>query len=155
MQHLLFLCSGNYYRSRFAEEYFNGKATEKNILWQAESKGLKRDLSETATGNIGPIAWQTIKFLIADEISAQHAGRYPQAVQTADFEAYHHIIAVCEREHRPMIDSWFPHHSDKVTYWQIDDIDVAEPETAIALLKVELDKLLIEMSQIEQADEFY
>jgi protein-tyrosine phosphatase len=37
---VLFLCTANYYRSRFAEFYFNSIAAAAGLPWQAESRGL-------------------------------------------------------------------------------------------------------------------
>ena len=37
---VLFLCTGNYYRSRFAEEYFNHLSLANGSPWRAESRGL-------------------------------------------------------------------------------------------------------------------
>jgi len=38
-QTVLFLCTGNYYRSRFAEFLFNALAAEAGVDWVAESAG--------------------------------------------------------------------------------------------------------------------
>ena len=37
---LLFICTGNYYRSRFAEMLFNTLAREGHLQWIAESRGI-------------------------------------------------------------------------------------------------------------------
>ena len=39
---VLFLCTCNYYRSRFAEIVFNHKARKAGLDWQATSRGLAR-----------------------------------------------------------------------------------------------------------------
>ena len=36
---LLFLCTGNYYRSRYAEETFNFQAKRDRLCWTAFSRG--------------------------------------------------------------------------------------------------------------------
>jgi hypothetical protein len=42
---ILFLCTGNYYRSRYAEELFNHLAKVKGHSWRAFSRGAaERDL---------------------------------------------------------------------------------------------------------------
>src|SRR5260370_39303693 len=37
---VLFLCTGNYYRSRFAEVLFNSVAAKMGLPWRASSRGL-------------------------------------------------------------------------------------------------------------------
>ena len=39
-QIVLFLCTGNYYRSRFAEAVFNSVAARMGLSWRASSRGL-------------------------------------------------------------------------------------------------------------------
>jgi protein-tyrosine phosphatase len=51
MPTVLFLCSGNYYRSRFAEVYFNRLAEQQPSAWRADSRGLALD-----PANPGPIS---------------------------------------------------------------------------------------------------
>ena len=53
-QTVLFLCTGNFYRSRFAEIYFIWLAGREKICWQADSRGLALD-----PNNIGPISIHT------------------------------------------------------------------------------------------------
>ena len=48
---ILFVCSGNYYRSRFAEAVFNHEATRRNLPWRAFSRGLAIYLVD---GDISP-----------------------------------------------------------------------------------------------------
>ena len=52
-QLLLFLCTGNYYRSRFVELLFNHQATRAALSWRAESRGIALDLG---VNNRGPIS---------------------------------------------------------------------------------------------------
>jgi hypothetical protein len=53
MKVVLFLCTGNYYRSRFVEEMFNFLAPVKCPGWTAVSRGIALDLG---INNVGPIA---------------------------------------------------------------------------------------------------
>src|SRR5271165_5168046 len=50
MQVVLFLCTGNYYRSRFAEEMFNFLAPVKCPGWTAVSRGIAVDLGISKLG---------------------------------------------------------------------------------------------------------
>jgi protein-tyrosine phosphatase len=40
MKTVLFLCSGNYYRSRSAEHFFNWHARYERLKWRADSRGI-------------------------------------------------------------------------------------------------------------------
>src|SRR5438876_5201878 len=57
---ILFLCTGNYYRSRFAESLFNAVAGQMRVPWRASSRGLAL---ERGTGNVGPMAVSAIDAL--------------------------------------------------------------------------------------------
>jgi protein-tyrosine phosphatase len=57
---VLFLCTGNYYRSRFAEILFNAVADKMGLPWQASSRGLAL---ERGVNNVGPMASTAIKTL--------------------------------------------------------------------------------------------
>src|SRR4051812_49853681 len=50
---VLFLCTGNYYRSRFAEALFNSVAVRMGLPWRASSRGLAL---ERGAGNVGAMA---------------------------------------------------------------------------------------------------
>src|SRR5262249_57225544 len=50
---VLFLCTGNYYRSRFAEALFNSVAGRMGLPWRASSRGLAL---ERGVNNVGPMA---------------------------------------------------------------------------------------------------
>ena len=50
---LLFVCTGNYYRSRFAEHLFNALAAQAGLPWRAESRGLA---IEFGAHNVGPMS---------------------------------------------------------------------------------------------------
>jgi low molecular weight protein-tyrosine phosphatase len=57
---VLFLCTGNYYRSRFAEILFNSVAGKMGLPWRASSRGLAL---ERGVNNVGPMAAAAVKAL--------------------------------------------------------------------------------------------
>ena len=72
---ILFLCTGNYYRSRFAEILFNDAARKFGMSWTATSKGLAL---ERGVNNVGPIAPSAIEALEGLGIRSAECGRSPQ-----------------------------------------------------------------------------
>lgn len=127
---VLFLCTGNYYRSRYAEILFNKLARERNLDWVADSRGLRIEPL-----NPGPISRFTLAALTELGIHLEEPIRYPIPVLARDFASSHHVVAVKEVEHRPMIQQSFPEWLDRVEFWTVDDIDYAEPEIAIPELR--------------------
>lgn len=127
---VLFLCTGNYYRSRFAEILFNWTAQLQGLDWAADSRGLRLEPL-----NPGPISRFTLHGLKELGIAVTEPIRYPQPVTLIDFQAADHVVAVKEVEHRPMIVSAFPDWADRVEFWKVDDVDYAGPEVALPELR--------------------
>jgi protein-tyrosine phosphatase len=124
-QRLLFICSGNYYRSRYAEILFNHLAQLHALPWRADSRGFR-----LSPGNVGPISQYTAAACQRQGLPLD-AARMPQVLTEADLEMADRIIALKEAEHRPMMRERFPQWEDRVEFWAIHDIDCAPPETAL------------------------
>lgn len=138
MKTILFLCSGNYYRSRFAEIVFQMLAEDAEIGWNAFSRGLA--LSAGNVGRISPYALTALGeygYHIPDNLD------FPQDVTEADFAAADLIIAVKETEHRPLMAQRFPDWEDEVEYWEIHDLDVSSAEESLPQLE-KMVELLVE-----------
>ena len=81
---ILFLCTGNYYRSRFAEVLFVSVARKMGLPWNASSRGLAL---ERGVNNVGPMASAAIKTLEGMGIrDAERCGRFPAQVTMDDLE---------------------------------------------------------------------
>jgi low molecular weight protein-tyrosine phosphatase len=130
MKRVLFLCSGNYYRSRFAEIVFNWHAEKQVGGWRADSRGLALD-----PRNPGPISSHTMAFLRKRGISSSACERMPMEVCDEDFAAAVLIVAVKEAEHRPLIERRFAKWGQQVEYWNVHDVDCAPPREAIPQLE--------------------
>ena len=122
-QGVLFLCTGNYYRSRTAEELFNFYAQRRSLPWRADSKGLKEDMG--VLGNIGTISHLAANFLNGLEIPITGFQRAPISVMSSDFSQFQKIICLDKSEHRPMMENRFPEFADQVEYWEMPDVDFA------------------------------
>jgi protein-tyrosine phosphatase len=140
MQKVLFLCTGNYYRSRFSEEYFNHFAIKDGLQWRADSMGIQRDF--TGNGNVGPIAQNTLNKLASLGIEARAASRMPRHVQESDFQLFDRVIAVSRDEHEPMLNDIWDMRDKDVEFFDVEDLHIEGPETALPRLILRLDNLL-------------
>jgi len=142
MKTVLFLCTGNYYRSRYAEILFNWKAKESGSAWHADSRGLDPDPL-----NPGPMSRDTMAALRTLGIPFENHLRFPLLVTDADFEGAHHVVAVKEAEHRPMIQRNFPRWLERVEFWHVHDLDCCGPDEAIPHLDREVAALAKRLDQ--------
>lgn len=116
---VLFLCTGNYYRSRFAEALFNAVAGRMGLPWRATSRGLAL---ERGVNNVGPMATSAIRALEALGACAGEAcARLPVQVTTDDLERADRVVALKQDEHRPLLHERFPAWAEKVEFWHVDD----------------------------------
>ena len=122
---VLFLCSGNYYRSRFAEAVFNHHAANRGLGWRAFSRGLAIYLVD---GDLSP---HTEDALAERGIERAMTGGTRQALAEEDLRRADRVIALKEAEHRPMMRIQFPGWADRIEYWTVHDLDAAGPEEAL------------------------
>ena len=133
---LLFLCTGNYYRSRFAEYYVRHRALQLGLDCSVDSRGLG-----LTSQNVGPLSSYTIAECQRLEISYQPC-RVPSALCGWDLEQADHTIALKEAEHRPLMQQLFPDWESRISYWQVHDLDCATPAESLPHLRRLLDELI-------------
>jgi protein-tyrosine phosphatase len=134
---VLFLCSGNYYRSRFAELVFNHLAAARGLHWRAESRGFRLNAS-----NVGPISPHARDALLAAGIPLETTLRFPLAATEQELLAARLVVALDEAEHRPMMCIWFPQWIDRVEYWNIRDVHWTDPSEALPALRAGVERLI-------------
>jgi protein-tyrosine phosphatase len=140
MKHkVLFLCTGNYYRSRFAEILFNTLAAQFDLNWSAFSRALA---IEKGTCNIGPISPHTRAACKARDIPIPVPTPFPRGVAADDFESAARVIALKEAEHRVYLSERFPNWLDQVEFWHVHDLDAAAPEDACAQIEKHVTELV-------------
>src|SRR5947207_15432397 len=116
---VLFLCTGNYYRSRFAEALFNSVAGKMGLSWRATSRGLAL---ERRVNNVGPMAVVAIDALKSMGVcTGDDCARAPAQMTPADLEVADRIVALKPAEHQPVLRERFPTWAEKVEFWHVDD----------------------------------
>lgn len=142
---VLFLCTGNYYRSRYAEALFNHLAKQAGLDAHAISRGLKIDM----TGLVGSVSKYTVEAAAARGIHLDL--RMPIPLTYGDLQTSNLVIALKDEEHRPMIDASFPGWSSRAVFWNIHDIDDASPDVALRELEANVRKLLRQLHDLNIA----
>lgn len=146
-QQVLFLCTGNYYRSRFAEELFNHIAFQHKLLWCATSRGLYYSFPHP--NNEGTISTHTLKHLHKLGITPLEPTRKPSRVTEEDLLKASRIIAIDESEHRTIIESDFSAWCTEIEYWSIHDLDRSTIIEALTALEQAVKKLIDSLDSSE------
>jgi protein-tyrosine phosphatase len=143
---VIFICTANFYRSRFSENLFNALAEERGLRWRATSRGLKTWMVKDE----GPLSDLTAYRLTALGIPFD-CERFPIQLTEADLENADLVIAVKEAEHRAMLQEQFPEWADRIEYWAVDDLDCATADESLpaceACIEALADRLLAEQEQ--------
>jgi len=140
MKTLLFLCTGNYYRSRFAELYFRHLCAAHSLDWQVDSRGLALEPQ-----NIGLSHYTQQECLRLGVSTEPH--REPIPLSLNDLVKSDLTIAVKETEHRPLMRRKFPDWEHKVVYWEVHDLDVEPASKALPELRAHVESLLRQLQQ--------
>ena len=140
---VLFLCTGNYYRSRFAEHFFNEQAERRQLAWQATSRGLQPSLE-----NLGFMSKHALDRLRSLGMAPREPLRLPMDLESTDLMAAELTIAMNEVEHRPLMAARFPEWTERVRYWKIYDLDVADADSGLAAIENAVLALLDELSAL-------
>jgi protein-tyrosine phosphatase len=127
---VLFICTGNYYRSRFAEAVFNHYAEEQGLRWRAFSRGLAIHLVPEGS-SLSP---QTHEHLAARKIDLRHTAPDPKQLSDDDLARSRMIIALKDDEHRPMMRKMFPEWEERVIYWNVGDQPMVSPEEGLGAI---------------------
>lgn len=141
---VVFICTANYYRSRFSEHFFNALAEERGLRWRATSRGLKTWM----VSNEGPVSDLTAYRLTARGIPFD-CERFPMQLTEADLENADLVIAVKEAEHRAMMEEQFPEWTDRIEYWAVDDLDCATADESLPVCEACIEALVDRLAVAE------
>jgi len=139
MPRILFICTANYYRSRFAEAVFNHLAHRRGIDWTAFSRGF---IPEEAPDGLSPHAANGLRLV---GVSEEFLPKEKKALAEEDFEHADRIIALKKDEHEPMVMERFPAYADRFVYWDVGDLPLVSPPQAMLSIKENIERLLDEL----------
>ncbi len=135
-QSVLFLCTGNFYRSRYAEAWFNYHAPRSGLRWKAESRGFRPhpDGARLSPHAADRLADRSVPRLLTR--------RSPEPLRSEDLAEASLVVALYEQEHRPMMSAHFPRWADRIRYWHVPDIDEVAPQAALPMIECEVETLI-------------
>lgn len=137
---VLFLCTGNYYRSRFAEELFNHLARQRQLNWWADSAGL--EVEKWRSHNPGTMSVHTVELLEAMDIMPVARNRPERAFDSEEIEEVSRCIALSQSEHRPMIERMYPELLERIEFWEVEDLHLETADTALPEIVNQVESLI-------------
>jgi protein-tyrosine phosphatase len=140
---ILFLCTANYYRSRFAEMYFNHLAEKVRIAARADSAGL--EMREWRSFNPGKLSVHTVAALEHLGIEVPRPYREPKQFMPDLLESFARCIALSDSEHRPMATKHFPEVVDEFEFWTVEDLEFESAESALGRIMKNVQALVDEL----------
>jgi len=161
MKKILFVCTGNYYRSRFAECYFWFLSDMFGIKLEADSRGFEISLADGLAKKLGEIHPMTkheirsFKYLDSEKENWGSRETYTskiiknrKQIALSDFESFDIVIALNKKEHEKYIIDMSIDESvkKKIIMWDIDDVifDLA-PTKCFNSIKIKCEELFMKL----------
>jgi protein-tyrosine phosphatase len=123
IKQVIFICTGNYYRSRLSEELFNYYVQQTDLPWEATSRGL------VEAGGLRGISQFAFEYLDNKGLSPHvDPTRDPQQLKVSDLEEANLLVALNRDEHEPMLRERFGQipkileQKARLRFWNVCDI---------------------------------
>ena len=117
MTKVLFVCTANIHRSRFAEEVFNYFSEKNKKSASAFSAGLR-----VGDYNFRKIYYPALDNLEKFNILPKRADELSVHINNIDLNQYDRLICMDKNEHKPMVQSDSHLSTFKFEYWDITDM---------------------------------
>ncbi len=128
MHNILFVCTANIFRSRFAEEVFNCLVIKQRIPAKAFSAGLK--VGEYHVRKIyRPALEQLTKF----NIKPKRPNELSVHINEVQLSKYDQLICMDEAEHKPMVLSNSKLNDINFEYWDIIDEPKVQSDVSLPI----------------------
>jgi protein-tyrosine phosphatase len=138
---VLFICTGNYYRSRFAEALFDSRARERGLGWTAFSRGIRA--SRRDPDRISPHAVRELGRL---GVPVAQPPSWPEQLTEQDLRRASLVVVLDRAEHEPMLRAAFPSADlSRVVFWDVKDTNLMRPAVALPLITKRVSELLLQL----------
>lgn len=150
---VLFVCTGNYFRSRFAEAVFNYYFGDGKSEWKAFSRGLKLQ-NLTPAQRETHVSIYSIEKMEELQIPASFLDGQPTQIGQKDLDHSQIVIGLNQKEHAPMFQELFPNYDLRnIEFWDVPDSHKGMvPTKALDLVFCNTLKLGTQLTGIEVSD---
>ena len=126
MKKILFVCTANWYRSRFAEEYFQNLVSIFNLDIYVSSAGFDISAADKAAerlGEMSPLTKFKLKSLgiMKEEDDSINTIKTRNQITQRHFDYFDKIVALDRTEHLQYLKNYSVNH-DKLLLWDIADV---------------------------------
>ena len=140
MHNILFVCTANIFRSRFAEEVFNFLAIKEKISARAFSAGLK--VGEYHIRRIHRPALEQLEKL---NIKPKRPNKLSLHIDEVQLNKYDQLICMDETEHKPMVLSNSKLKGFNFEYWDIIDEPKVQSDVSLPLCYKKVKELVADL----------
>ena len=156
---LVFVCTGNYYRSRFAEFYFNLLCDSFSIKTTVSSRGFEVELSDYVTDKFGqphPLTMLEIKKhsnYISEQRFSFYRNKVREPMTQLDFDNNDFIVIMDKDEHEKYL-SDYNFNSEKIVFWEEQDVYLGKtPTECFNGIKIKCESLFMKLFRRELLNE--
>ena len=135
MKKVMFVCTGNYYRSIICENLWLYLLDRYEKDGEVCSSGLNPELAslwKKSFGDISPFAESSLNIM---KVSIKRTNSL-KPIRLFDIETSNRVIFLNKKEHKPMVaKSKMPTSSNKYIFWENEDVDSQFPlETIFSII---------------------
>lgn len=140
-----FVCTGNYYRSRFAESYFNYLCDILKLNFEADSYGLAIHYADELAEEHGEISPYSKERMEQIGIPDHYFDRDRKSLTKDAIENSDIIIAMDKEEHTEMIMEQFPSYINQFNFFEVKDVFDWEPKKTLDETQKNVEKMINEI----------